>query len=131
MRRSGNGYIAAAIMVQLVLAGALLLALFTRTEPHLPLEVDPFALGPFLAASLATGAAAYCLMIRGRRFATPITLLFALTALVFHGPQKYADPEFPRIGLAMIVVQLAIGVILGRAVLQAVRTVRSNAEALA
>ena len=57
--RAGDGYSAAAVAALLALTGAMLLAMFTRTEPHPPLEVEPFALGPFLAASLAIGAAAY------------------------------------------------------------------------
>ena len=114
--RAGDGYIAAAVAVLLVLTGAMLLAMFTRTEPHPPLEVEPFALGPFLAASLAIGAAAYGLAVRGMRFAMAMALLFALTALASYGPQKYVDPAFPKIWPAVIVAQAAIAVILGRAV---------------
>ena len=121
--RAGDGYTVAAVAALLVLTGAMLLAMFTRTEPHPPLEVKPFALGPFLAASLAIGAAAYGLAIRGMQFAMAIALLFALTALVSYGPQKYVDPAFPRIWPAVIVAQLAIGVILCRAVLQAIRSI--------
>ena len=119
--RAGDGYTAAAVAALLVLTGAMLLAMFTRTEPHPPLEVEPFALGPFLAASLAIGAAAYGLAVRGMRFAMAIALLFALTALVSYGPQKYVDPVFPKIWPAVIVAQAAIAVILGRAVYRAVR----------
>jgi hypothetical protein len=43
----------AAILVLLVLTAAMLMALFSRTAPHPPLEVAPFALAPFLGASLA------------------------------------------------------------------------------
>lgn len=131
MSRSGDGYAAAAIMVLLVLTGAMLFALFTRTEPHPPLEVEPFAIGPFLAASLATGAAAYGLMVRGMRFAMAIALLFALTALVSYGPQKYVDPAFPKIWPAVIVAQLAIAVILTRAVFRAIQLMRSTGVGLA
>ena len=81
--QAGDGYTAAAVATILVLTGAMLLAMFTRTEPHPPLEVAPFALGPFLAASLAIGAAAYGLAVRGMRFAMTVALLFALTALGF------------------------------------------------
>ena len=112
---AGDSYTAAAMSALLVLTGAMLLAMFTRTEPHPPLEVDPFALGPFLAASLAIGAAAYGLTVRGMRFAMATAVLFALTALVSYGPQKYVDPAFPRIWPAVIVAQVAIAVILGRA----------------
>ena len=121
---TGDGYTAAAIAALLVLTGAMLLAMFTRTEPHPPLEVEPFALGPFLAASLATGAAAYGLAIRGTRFAMAIAFLFALTALVSYGPQKYVDPAFAKIWPAVIVAQVAIAVILWRAVCLATRQMR-------
>ena len=122
--QAGDSCTAAAISALLVLTGAMLLAMFTRSEPHPPLEVEPFALGPFLAASLATGAAAYGLVVRGVRFAMAIALLFALTALASYGPQKYVDPAFPKIWPAVIVAQVAIAVILWRAVRQAIRWMR-------
>ena len=125
LNRAGDGYTAAAVAALLVLTGAMLLAMFTRTEPHPPLEVEPFALGPFLAASLAIGAAAYGLAVRGMRFAMVMALLFALTALASYGPQKYVDPAFPKIWPAVIVAQAAIAVILGRAVYLAIRRMGS------
>ena len=124
--QAGDRYTAAAISALLVLTGAMLLAMFTRTEPHPPLEVEPFALGPFLAASLAIGAAAHGLVVRGMRFAMATALLFALTALVSYGPHKYVDPAFPRIWPAVIVAQVAMAVILCRAVWQALRQMRSG-----
>lgn len=123
--QAGDGYTAVAIAALMVLTGAMLLAMFTRTEPHPPLEVESFALGPFLAASLAIGAAAHGLAVRGMRFAMAIALLFALTALVSYGPQKYVDPAFPKIWPAVIVAQLAIAVILYRAVCRTIRQIRS------
>ncbi len=123
--QAGDGYTAVATAALMVLTGTMLLAMFTRTEPHPPLEVEPFALGPFLAASLAIGAAAYGLAVRGMRFAMAIALLFALTALVSYGPQKYVDPAFPKIWPAVIVAQLAIAVILCRVVYRAIRQMRS------
>ena len=129
--RSGDGYAAASIMVLPVLASAMLFALFTRAEPHPPLEVEPFALGPCLAVSLATGAAAYGLMVHGMRFAAAVAPLFALTAPVSNGSQKYVDPAFPKIRSAVIAAQLSIAVILSRAVLQAIRLVRLTGGGLA
>ena len=121
--RAGDGFAAAAIVALLVLASTMLLAMFTRTEPHPPLEVEPFALGPFLAASLALGAGAYVLVVRGMRFAMALALLFALTALVSYGPQKYVDPAFPGIWPAVIVAQVAIAIILCPAVCRAMRRI--------
>lgn len=123
----GDGYTAAAIVALLMLTGTMLLAMFTRTEPHPPLVVEPFALGPFLAASLAIGAAAYCMVVRGMRFAMATALLFALTALVSYGPQKYVDSALPQIWPAVIVAQGAIAVILWRAICRAIRQMSSPA----
>lgn len=124
--RRGNDYTEVAIAALLVLTGTMLLAMFTRTEPHPPLEVEPFALGPFLAASLAIGFAACSLMIRGTRLVLPTALLFALTALVSYGPQEYADPAFPKIWPAVIVAQVAVAIILYRAISGLTRPIRSG-----
>ena len=107
----------AAIIVLLVLTGVMLLALFSRTAPHPPLEVPPFALGPFLAASLAIGAAAFHLVRRGARYGGTLAVLFALTVLLSFGPQKYFDPAFSRIWPAVITAQIAVIVIVVRSIL--------------
>ena len=119
-----NRCTAAAIMALVVLTSVMLLAMFTRTEPHPPFEVAPFALAPFLAASLAIGVAAHVLITSGARFAIATALLFALTALVSYGPQKYFDPALPRIWPAVVVAQVAIVVIVTRAIGKAVRLMR-------
>ena len=130
LSHSGDVYAAAAIMVLLVLTSAMPFAVFTHTEPHPPLEVEPFALAPFLAVSLATGAAACVLKVRGMRFATAIAILFALTSLVSCGPQRYVDPAFPKTWPAVIVAQFAIAVILDRAVLRTNQLMRSTGGGL-
>ncbi len=56
--QGGNGYAEVSIAALPVLTDAMLLAMFTRTEPHPPQEVGTFVIGPFLAASLAIGVAA-------------------------------------------------------------------------
>ena len=107
-----NDLASAAIVVLLVLTGVMLLALFSRTAPHPPLEVPPFALGPFLGASLSIGAAAFYLLRQGVRHGSTLAVLFALTALVSFGPQKYFDPEFSLIWPAVITAQFAVIAIL-------------------
>lgn len=102
----------AAILVLLTITGVMLLALFSRTEPHPPLEVPPFALGPFLGASLAIGVAAFHLLRHGVRFGNTLAVLFAVTALVSFGPQKYFDPQFSRIWPSVITAQIAVIAIL-------------------
>jgi len=103
--------VSAAIIALLVLTSVMLLALFSRTAPHPPLEVPPFALGPFLGASLAIGAAAFHLVRQSARYGSTLALLFALTALVSFGPQKYFDPAFSRIWPTVITAQIAVIVI--------------------
>ena len=115
-RTTGDRHVAAAIVALLALTSVMLLAMFTRTEPHPPLEVAPFALGPFLAGSLAIGSAACVLVARGARAGIWMALLFALTALVSYGPQKYFDPALPRIWPAVIVAQAAVAAIFVRAI---------------
>ena len=106
-----NESLAAAIVALLVLTGIMLLALMSRTPPHPPLEVAPFALAPFLGASLAIGAAALPLVRRGLPYGGTLAALFAATALVSFGPQKYFDPAFSRIWPAVIAAQIAAIVI--------------------
>lgn len=107
----------AAIAALLVLTGVMLLALLTRTAPHPPLEVAPFALGPFLGASLAIGAAAFHLVRQDGRYAGALAIVFAATALVSFGPQKYFDPAFSRIWPAVITAQIAVAVVLAWSIL--------------
>ena len=104
--------VVAAITVIIILTAVMLLALVSRTASHPPLEVAPFALGPFLGASLAIGAAAMQTLRQNTRTGYALAVLFALTALVSFGPQKYFDPAFSRIWPAVITAQIAVAVIL-------------------
>lgn len=108
-----NHPVSAAIVALLVLTGVMLAALLSRTPPHPPLEVPPFAMGPFLGASLAIGAAAFHLVCRGSRIGSALAVLFTLTALASFGPQKYFDPAFSRIWPAVITAQFAVVVVAG------------------
>ena len=116
----------AAILVLLTLTGVMLLAMFTRTEPHPPLEVPPFALGPFFAASLAIGAAAFHLLRHGGRFGSTLAVVFALTALVSFGPQKYFDPQFSRVWPAVITAHIAVITILAWSIVAFLRRGRAT-----
>ncbi len=122
--RRWNDAVLAAIGALLALTGVMLLALFTRTQPHPPLEVAPFALGPFLGASLAIGTAAFHLVRRGARAGDALAVAFALTALVSFGPQKYFDPDFARIWPAVITAQVAVVAVLAWSVLRLRRSRR-------
>ena len=104
--------VSAGVIALLVLTSVMLLALLTRTPPHPPLEIPPFALGPFLGASLAIGAAALYLLGHGSRHGMAAAILFALSALVSFGPQKYLDPNLLRIWPTVVAGQAAVAVIL-------------------
>lgn len=106
-----NAPASAAMIALLVLTGVMLLSLFSRTEPHPPLEVAPFALAPFLGASLAIGAAALYATCCGQRHADLLAALFVATALVSFGPQKYVDPAFVKIWPAVLTAQAAAVVV--------------------
>ena len=116
----------AAIVALLVLTGVMLLALFSRTAPHPPLEVPLFALGPFLGASLALGAAALYLVRQGARHGTLLAVLFALSALVSFGPQKYFDPGFASVWPAVVAAQIAALVILSGSVVSLAKRRRKS-----
>lgn len=114
-----------AVVALVVLTGVMLLSLFSRTAPHPPLEVAPFALAPFLGASLAIGMAALCVGRRNVPSSHALAIIFALTALVSFGPQKYLDPAFSRIWPAVITAQVAIVVVLVQAVLAVTRKIKA------
>ncbi len=107
----------------------MLLAKFTRTGPHPSLEVEPIALGPFLAASLAIGAAAYVLAACGVPYAMAIAFLYALTALISYGPQKYVDAAISKFWPPEVVAQFAITAPMCLAICQAFRLMRPKNKA--
>ncbi len=102
-----NAQMTAAIVVLLTLTGIMVLSMVTKTPPHPPLEIPPFALGPFFGASLAFGFAALSISKENQRLGAFLAALFAVTALVSFGPQKYFDPAFSRIWPAVITAQIA------------------------
>lgn len=114
-----------AVVALVVLTGVMLLSLFSRTVPHPPLEVAPFALAPFLGASLAIGMAALFVGCRNARSGQALAIAFALTAVVSFGPQKYIDPTFSRIWPAVVTAQVAIVIVLVQAVLAVKRKIRT------
>ncbi|MCP4381497.1 MAG: hypothetical protein GY798_08795 [Hyphomicrobiales bacterium] len=118
----------AAIVVLLVLTGVMLASLFSRTPPHPPIAIAPFALAPFLGASLAIGAAALHLVRQGARHGALIAILFALTALVSFGPQKYLAPNFVQIWPTVVTAQVAVIVLLVRSVVVLLRPLTSSAR---
>lgn len=98
--------IAAACLVLAVIQGVMLASLFAGIAPHPPRAIPLFAMPPFLSVSIGTALAACLLAHRptGQRLAIPA----ALFALLSFGPQKYLDPAFPEIWIAVIASQAAV-----------------------
>jgi hypothetical protein len=103
----------AALIALTVLQFLMLLALYSRTEPHPPLAIKLFALGPFLSASIAVCAAACWTGTDNSRSGNILSLAAALLGLISFGPQKWFDPSFPQIWPAVIAAQIACLVLLG------------------
>ncbi|MEM9139336.1 MAG: hypothetical protein AAGB15_05860 [Pseudomonadota bacterium] len=102
----------AGLITLIVLQTVMLASLFAGIAPHPPATTPLFAMGPFLAASLALAATALCVgPLRG--LAGPaLAVLAALAALLSFGPQKYVDPQFPLIWPAVVAGQIAVLAIL-------------------
>jgi len=94
------------LMALALLQALMLAALYTGTPPHPPLEIAPFALGPFLSASIVLAIAAH--QLAAERMAPGLAIAACLTALVSYGPHKYLDAAFPQIWPAVILAQVAI-----------------------
>ncbi|MEL7463990.1 MAG: hypothetical protein AAFN79_07980 [Pseudomonadota bacterium] len=95
----------AALIALAVLQIVMTAAMFAGVEPHPPLRVAPFAMAPWLAASIAVCLAAARLSAGGPGGA--LSAAAALMALFSYGPQKFFDPAFPLIWPAVIAAQIA------------------------
>lgn len=98
----------AALVVLLSLQLVMLGALYAQIAPHPPRAVAPFALGPFLGASIAIAGAALVLGATRTGIGTAVSLLAAALALVSFGPQKWFDPAIGEIWPAVLVAELAV-----------------------
>lgn len=106
----------AALATLAILQLTMLAALFTRTPPHPPLAVAPFALGPFLGASIAIAVAGIILGATRTRVGTAAAVLAAALGLVSYGPQKWIDPAIAQIWPAVLLGEIAAIVLLADAV---------------
>lgn len=97
----------AALGALVVLQITMLAALFSGTPPHPPLVIVPFALGPFLGASIAVAIAAMVLQFIPSRLASVSAVVAVALALVSLGPQKWIDPNISQIWPAILVGQFA------------------------
>jgi len=113
----------AAIATLIILQVVMLLSLYSRTFPHPPETVAPFAIAPFLAVSLSFATGALLLGPLDDRLGQLLSVLAALCALVSYGPQKYLDAQFGVIWPAVIIGQVAVA-----GVIAAVWVTRSRAS---
>lgn len=101
--------LSAAALFMAVVQLAMLGALYTETPPHPPLTVAPFAIAPMLSSSIGLSLALAWLAARGDLAAARwLSLPVVILALVSYGPQKYFDPAFPHIWIAVIPMQIAL-----------------------
>lgn len=97
----------AALLALIVLQLVMLAALYAQIPPHPPRVIAPFALGPFLGASLAIAGAAMMLGATRTGSGMASSLLAAALALVSFGPQKWLDPTIGEIWPAVLVAEIA------------------------
>lgn len=98
--------IGAACTMLVVVQGIMLASLYFDVAPHPPRTIPFFAMPPFLAVSIGTALCAMRLV--GSRAGDVIAALAAFFALLSFGPQKYFDPAFPEIWIAVIASQISI-----------------------
>ena len=98
-----------------VLQAFMFLALVAGLAPHPPRMTPLFAMGPFLAASVALCLAVLWLPREADRLSAVLSALAALTALLSYGPQKLADPNIAEIWPAVLLGQVLALVLLGAA----------------
>lgn len=98
----------AALAVLIVLQFVMLAALFTKTPPHPPIAVAPFALGPFLGGSLSIAIASFFLGSAATGGGRAAALIAGILALVSFGPQKWIDPAIAQIWPAVLLGEIAV-----------------------
>jgi hypothetical protein len=106
-----------ALVVLAVLQTVMLAAMFSQVQPHPPLTIPLFAVGPFLGASIAVTLAALAAAPEGTVTGRVLSGIAMLTAMISFGPQKWFDPMFAQIWPAVVSAQLAAIVIIARLVL--------------
>lgn len=89
----------ASAVVQLVMLSTLL----AHVPPHPPERVALFAIGPFLAASLAVTLACLAISPQDARLRRGMSMGAGLLGLVSFGPHKLFDPQIASIWPAVLV----------------------------
>ncbi len=96
----------AACLMLAVIQGVMLASLWFGVAPHPPRAIPLFAMAPFLAVSIGTALMARVLI--SERIGQFLASLAAAMALLSFGPQKYFDPAFDEIWVAVIASQLTV-----------------------
>lgn len=96
----------AACLMLAVIQMAMLASLYFGVEPHPPRSIPLFAMPPFLGVSIGTALCARVLL--GGTAGHVLAGVTAFFALLSFGPQKYLDPAFGEIWIAVIASQLAV-----------------------
>ncbi len=97
----------AALSALIGLQVIMLASLMTKTPPHPPLAVAPFAMAPFLGCSISIATAAFVLSATASRTGAALCAVAAGLALVSYGPQKWFDAAIAEIWPAVLTGQVA------------------------
>ncbi len=108
----------AALTTLVVLQFIMLSALYAGIKPHPPIATPLFGIAPFLGASMSLAVSAAIMRPLATATGRTLTVLAAVMALVSFGPQKYFDAQFGLIWPAVVLGQLACGVIFVRVIAQ-------------
>ncbi len=95
----------------IILQSVMLAAMFTLTQPHPPIAIPLFGMGPFLGTSIALAVCAIMSGSEESKTGRTLAALATFTALLSFGPQKWFDPQFPQIWPAVISAQICAVVI--------------------
>jgi len=104
MNRPAAAMLAALIVLQLVMLGAL----FAGVAPHPPATIPLFGIAPFIAVSLSVAVAAIVVGPIETIYGKSLSVLAGLLALLSYGPQKYLDPQFASIWPSVVFGQITV-----------------------
>lgn len=106
LSNSNTDYLRAALLMLAVIQVVMLTSLHFGLAPHPPRTIPLFAMAPFLAVSI--GVTLCAMQLVETRIGKALAIVAALAALLSYGPQKYVDPAFAEIWIAVIAAQVAV-----------------------
>ena len=114
-----------------VLQALMFLALMAGLAPHPPRVTPLFAIGPFLAASVALCLTVLWLPHGAGQLSAARSVLAGIMALLSYGPQKWTDANIAEIWPAVLLGQMLALVLLGAAGMRMRRPADGSAVASA